>query len=81
MCAFKGWYNGHVETCLVHGGHMKRKGHKMAKCKYPVTKNGKLNPGRIRNARARAAQNGDTAAIMKGGWRKFAKRAGIKSSK
>lgn len=37
--------------------------------KYPITKNGKLNCGRVRNAVARAAQNNDTAAIIKGGVR------------
>lgn len=71
-----GWYKGYRETCLIIHGHRKRSGHPI--CKYPVTKYGKLNPGRVRNARARAAQNGDTAAIMRGGWKKFAKRAGVK---
>lgn len=34
---------------------------------YPVTEGGKLSPGRIRNAPARAAQNGDMATIKKNG--------------
>lgn len=47
--------------------------------KYPVTKNGKLDCGRVRNAVARAAQNGDTAAIIKGGVKKFLSDCGVDS--
>lgn len=56
---FKGYYNGKTEICLVHGGRGK-KGKDKGKpiCKYPVTKNGKLNCGRVRNAASRAAQQG-----------------------
>lgn len=74
--AGKAWYKGHMETCLVVGKKMHRT-HK-PKCNYPMTKHGKPDCGRVRNARARAAQNNDTGAIMRGGWKKFAKRCGVK---
>lgn len=60
-----GRYKG--EKTLVKGG------------KYPITKNGKLDCGRVRNAAARAAQNGATAAIIKGGIRAAQKKCGISS--
>lgn len=47
--------------------------------KYPITKNGKLNCGRVRNAVARAAQQGATGAIKKGGIMSAIKQCGIKS--
>ena len=47
--------------------------------RYPITKNGKLNCGRVRNAVARAAQNGDTSAIIKGGIRNAIKKCGVQS--
>lgn len=58
--------------------------HKGEKCmkppaSYPYTKNGKVSVGRIRNAAARAAQNGDVAAIKAGGFCGIAARNGVKS--
>jgi hypothetical protein len=47
--------------------------------KYPITKNGKLDCGRVRNAVARAAQQGDTAAIVKGGIKTYLKKCGVDS--
>lgn len=47
--------------------------------RYPITKNGKLNCGRVRNAVARAAQNNDTAAIIKGGVKAAIKQCGVES--
>lgn len=74
--AGKAWYKGHTETCLIVGKKMHKIG--KPKCHFPVTKNGSLNCGRVRNARARAAQQGKTAEIMRGGWKKYAKRCGVK---
>lgn len=47
--------------------------------RYPVTKNGKLDCGRVRNAAARAAQQGATSAIVRGGIRTYQRKCGIKS--
>jgi hypothetical protein len=46
---------------------------------YPYTKGGTVNVGRIRNAAARAAQNGDVATIKAGGFCGVASRNGVKS--
>lgn len=59
-------YKGHKERCLK-------------KDSYPITKGGELNCGRVRNAVARASQNGDIAAIKKGGVKTYLKRCGIES--
>jgi hypothetical protein len=64
--AHKCKYKGHSERCLSHDS-------------YPITKHGKLDCGRVRNAVARAAQNGDTSKIIKGGARSAIKKCGIKS--
>ena len=61
-------YRGKRETCLIP----KRNA-------YPITKNGKVSVGRIRNAAARAAQHGDVAAIKKGGFCRIARRHKVKS--
>jgi hypothetical protein len=47
--------------------------------RYPITKNGKLDCGRVRNAVARAAQQGATAAIVKGGIKTYLKKCGVDS--
>lgn len=60
----KGKYQG--EKCFIKGG-------------YPYTKNGKVSKKRIRNAMARAKQNGDGMKIKRGGYCKIAKRNGIES--
>lgn len=60
----KGKYEG--EKCFI-------KGH------YPYTKNGKISRKRIRNAMARAKQQGKGKAIKRGGYCKIAKREGIHS--
>jgi hypothetical protein len=61
------------ERCLIPGDKDKPG-------RYPITSNGQVDKGRIANAAARAAQNGDTAAIKAGGFCNIAKRAGIDSS-
>jgi hypothetical protein len=61
------------ERCLIPGTDK-------ADGRYPVTKGGQVDTGRIGNAAARAAQNGDTAAIKAGGFCNIAKRAGVNSS-
>ncbi len=61
-------YRGHRETCLIPKLN-----------KYPITKNGKISVGRIRNAAARAAQNNDIAAIKKGGFCRIARRYKVMS--
>ena len=65
-----GNYRGHKEKCFIvsHG-----------ECHYPYTKNGKVSRGRIRNAMARAAQQGKIAAIKRGGFCRIARANGIKS--
>jgi hypothetical protein len=63
--AKEGSYKG--ETTLLKDG------------RYPVTKNGKLDCGRVRNAVARAAQNNDTANIVKGGIKTYLKRCATQS--
>lgn len=47
--------------------------------RYPITKNGTLDCGRVANAVARAAQQGDTAAIIKGGVKTYLRKCGIES--
>lgn len=46
---------------------------------YPVTKNLKVDCGRVRNAIARASQNRKVAEIIKGGIKAYIKRCHIKS--
>lgn len=60
----KGKYHG--EQCFISGA-------------YPFTKNGKVSTKRIRNAMARAKQNGEGAALKRAGYCSRAKRAGVKS--
>lgn len=60
------YHRGHKEKCVMRNG-------------FPVTKNGKLNCARVRNAIARASQFGHLSAIKKGGIRRFVKRCHIKS--
>lgn len=47
--------------------------------RYPITKNGKLDCGRVRNAVARAAQNNTLPAISKAGIKSAIKKCGIDS--
>lgn len=46
---------------------------------YPVTKGGKLNAGRVRNAAARGAQQGDLAHLKRNGLCRYMARLGIES--
>ena len=73
-----GWRRGHKETCLIYSGTLKKTGRK--KCHYPATKNGKLDCGRVRNAKARAAQQRKLSSIMSGGWKTYASKCHVKST-
>src|SRR5215469_14792085 len=73
-----GWRRGHKETCLICSGTLKKTGRK--KCHYPVTKNGRLDCGRVRNAKARTAQQRKLSSIMSGGWKKYASKFQVKSA-
>ena len=72
-----GWRRGHKETCLIYSGTLKKTGRK--KCHYPVTKNGRLDCGQVRNAKARAAQQGKLSSIMSGGWKRYESKCHVKS--
>lgn len=61
-------YRGHRERCFIPKLN-----------KYPYTKNGIPNKGRIRNAAARASAHGDVAAIKKGGFCTIARRFKVHS--
>src|SRR5215469_1683856 len=71
-----GWRRGHKETCLICSGTLMKTGRK--KCHYPVTKNGRLDCGLVRNAKARAAQQGKLSSIMSGGWKRYASKCHVK---
>lgn len=64
---FKNVVNGNAEVTLFADG------------RFPITKRGKLNKGRIRNAIARGSQTGNLPALRRAGLTKVAKKAGIKS--
>lgn len=61
------------ERCLIPGND-KKEG------KYPVTENGKISMGRLRNVAVRASQFGHVAEVKAGGFCNIAKRAGLDSS-
>jgi hypothetical protein len=60
----KGKYEG--ELCFIKGA-------------YPYTNGGKISEKRIRNAMARAKQNGEGAALKRAGYCRLARRHHIKS--
>ena len=61
------------ETCLIPGTAK-------APGKFPVTENGKLSPGRIRNVAVRASQHGYVQQVLKGGYCGYASKAKVESS-
>lgn len=71
------YHKGHKEKCLLKG-HKRKRGHVGADTgKYPITKNGKLNCNRVRNALARGAQQGKSKALKRAGIGTYMKRCKI----
>lgn len=61
-------YKGHKERCLLKGN------------KYPITKNGSINEGRIHAAISYGSRFGDLSALKKNGLCDVVKKKGIKSN-
>jgi len=61
------------ERCLIPGTKDKPG-------KFPITENGKVSMGRLRNVAVRASQHGYLAEVKAGGFCTIAKRAGLDSS-